>query len=181
MKESHVYVRREYIDLTEGRISETCHRTAAMQKFPYFVPAFSHHLKPLPRGGFQFTCMLFDPRIDGGIPRGNAAESQQLFSSSLQIKIGDHKHAELPQICPWDVVRKVSTRQIVLHFQSVDLSIASNSTFLGFNCCHVPIRIGRSIRCHDRAAYATEVASARNPEWCGRYLRRIVIAVRCTR
>jgi hypothetical protein len=48
-----------------------------MQKLPDFVPAFSHHLKPLMRDGFEFTCMLFHPRIDGGIPLDSAVESQQ--------------------------------------------------------------------------------------------------------
>jgi hypothetical protein len=80
VKEPHVYVRSEYIDVAEGRISQTCHRTAVMQKFPDFVPAFSHHLKPLMRDGSQFTCMLFHPRIDGGIPLDSAVESQQFRS-----------------------------------------------------------------------------------------------------
>src|ERR1700694_1574288 len=68
VKEPHVYVRRENIDVAEGRISQTCNRTAVMQKLPDFVPAFSHHLKPLTRDGSQSTCMLFHPRIDGRIP-----------------------------------------------------------------------------------------------------------------
>ena len=51
-----------------------------MQKLPDFVPAFSHHLKPLMRDGSQFTCMLFHPRIDGGIPLDSAVESQQFRS-----------------------------------------------------------------------------------------------------
>src|ERR1700694_1141469 len=80
LKEPHVYVRSEYIDVAEGRISQTCHRTAVMQKFPDFVPAFSHHLKPLMRDGSQFTCMLFHPRINGGIPLDSAVESQQFRS-----------------------------------------------------------------------------------------------------
>ena len=80
VKEPHVYVRGEYIDVAEGRISQTCHRTAVMQKFPDFVPAFSHHLKPLMRDGSQFTCMLFHPRINGGVPLDSAVESQQLRS-----------------------------------------------------------------------------------------------------
>src|ERR1700681_4958600 len=80
VKEPHVYVRSEYIDVAEGRISQTCHRTAVMQKFPDFVPAFSHHLKPLMRDGSQFACMLFHPRIDGGIPLDSAVESQQFRS-----------------------------------------------------------------------------------------------------
>jgi hypothetical protein len=51
-----------------------------MQKFPDFVSAFSHHLKPLVRHGSQFTCMLFHPRVDGGIPLDSAVESQQVCS-----------------------------------------------------------------------------------------------------
>src|SRR6202050_2424270 len=77
VKEPHVYVRSEYIDVAEGRLSQTCNRTAVMQKLPDFVPAFSHHLKPLKRDGSQSTCMRFDPRIDGWIPLDGAVESQQ--------------------------------------------------------------------------------------------------------
>src|ERR1700688_2723711 len=77
MKEPHVYVRMEYIDVPEGRISQTCNRAAVVQKLPDFVPALSHHLKPLMRDGSQFTCMLFHPRIDGAIPLDSAVESQQ--------------------------------------------------------------------------------------------------------
>src|SRR5437016_12918947 len=77
LKEPHIYVRSEYIDEAEGRISQTCDRTAVMQKFPDFVPAFSHHLKPVMRDGSQFPCMFFHPRIDGRIPLDSAVESQQ--------------------------------------------------------------------------------------------------------
>src|SRR6202167_4090662 len=80
LKEPHVYVRSEYIDVAEGRISQTCHRTAVMQEFPDFVPAFSHLLKPPMRDGSQFTCMLFHPRINGGLPLDRAVESQQFRS-----------------------------------------------------------------------------------------------------
>src|SRR5438874_8880455 len=80
VKEPHVYVRGEYIDVAEGRIAQTRNRTAVMQKLPDFVPAFSHHLKPLMRDGSQFTCMLFHPRIDGGIPLDSVVESQQFRS-----------------------------------------------------------------------------------------------------
>jgi hypothetical protein len=48
-----------------------------MQKLPDFVPAPSHHLKPLLRDGSQFTGMLLHPRIDGWIPLHRAIESQQ--------------------------------------------------------------------------------------------------------
>jgi hypothetical protein len=51
-----------------------------MQKLPDFVPAFSHHLKPLMRDRSQFTYMLFHPRIDGWIPLDSAVESQQFGS-----------------------------------------------------------------------------------------------------
>src|ERR1700741_4932767 len=80
VKEPHVYVRTEYIDVAEGRISQTCNRAAVMQKLPDFVPAFSHHLKPLLRDGSQFTGMCFHPRIDGGIALDSAVESQQFRS-----------------------------------------------------------------------------------------------------
>src|SRR3989440_8787002 len=83
VKEPHVYVRSEYIDVPEGRISQTCDRTAVMQKLPDFVPALSHHLKPLMRDGSQCTGMLFHPRIDGGIPLDSAVESQQFCSHHL--------------------------------------------------------------------------------------------------
>jgi hypothetical protein len=68
----------EYIDVAEGRISQTCNRAAVMQKLPDFVPALSQYLKPLMRDGSQFTRMRFHPRIDGGIPLDSAVESQQL-------------------------------------------------------------------------------------------------------
>src|ERR1700730_10045279 len=84
MEESHVYVRSEYIDVAEGRFSQTSNRTAVMQKLPDFVPAFSHHLKPLMCDGSQFACMLFrlhlHPGIDGGIALDSAVESQQIHS-----------------------------------------------------------------------------------------------------
>src|ERR1700693_927864 len=77
VKKPHVDVRGEYIDIAERRISQTRNRTAVMQELPDFVPALSHHFKPLMRDGSQFTCMLFHPRVDGGIPLDRAIESQQ--------------------------------------------------------------------------------------------------------
>src|SRR5258705_4083374 len=90
MKEPHIYVRSEYIDVPEGRISQTCHRTAVMQKLPDFVPAFSHQLNPRMRDGSQLTCMLFHPRIDGGIPLDCTVELQQFRS---------HRHGILRATC----------------------------------------------------------------------------------
>jgi hypothetical protein len=80
VKEPHIYVRSEYIDVAERRITQTCNRTAIMQKLPDFVPAFSHRLKPPMRDGSQVTGMLFHPRINGGIPFDSAVESQQFRS-----------------------------------------------------------------------------------------------------
>jgi hypothetical protein len=80
VKEPHVYMRREYIDVAEGRISQACNRATIMQELPDFVSGFSHHLKPLKRDGSQSTCMIFHPRIDGGIPLDSAVESQQFRS-----------------------------------------------------------------------------------------------------
>src|ERR1700727_1574088 len=80
LKEPHIYVRSEYIHVGERRISQTCHRTAVMQKLPDFVPTISHYLKPLLRDASQFTCVLFHPRIDGGVPLDSTIESQQFRS-----------------------------------------------------------------------------------------------------
>src|SRR5713101_4573176 len=77
VKEPHVYVRSEYIDVAERRIAQTCNRTAVMQKLQDFVPAFSHHLKPLARDGSQFTSTLIHPNMDGGIPLDSPVEPQQ--------------------------------------------------------------------------------------------------------
>src|ERR1039457_2214061 len=80
VKEPHVHVRGEYVYVAEGRVSQTCHRTTVMQELPNFVTAFSHYLKPLVRDGSQFTCMLFHPRIDGGISLDSSVESQKFRS-----------------------------------------------------------------------------------------------------
>src|SRR5207247_9307305 len=80
VKDPHASERSEYTDVAAMRITQPCNRAAVMQKLPNFVPAFSHPLKPLMRDGSQFTCMLFHPRIDGGIPLDSAVESQQFRS-----------------------------------------------------------------------------------------------------
>src|SRR5882672_1218134 len=90
VKEANVYVRSEYIDVAEGRISQTGNRTAVMQKLPDFVAAFSHHRKPPMRDGSQSTCMLNHPRIDGGIPLESAVESKDLGSHHRS-----HRHGVL--------------------------------------------------------------------------------------
>src|SRR5205085_12003284 len=74
-------------DVAEGRISKTCNRTAVMQQLADLVPAFPHHLKPPMCDGSQFTCMLFHPCIDGGIPLDSAVESQQFRSHHRAILV----------------------------------------------------------------------------------------------
>src|SRR5580698_8213484 len=78
VKEPHVYVCGEYVHIAEGRISQTSNRAGVMQKLPDFVPALSHHLKPLMGDGSQFACMIFHPGIDGGIPLDSTVESQEV-------------------------------------------------------------------------------------------------------
>jgi hypothetical protein len=76
VKEPHIDVRGKYIDIAERRISQTYNRTTVMQKLPDFIPALSHHLKPLMGDGSQFTGMLLHPSIDGGVPRDSPVEPQ---------------------------------------------------------------------------------------------------------
>src|SRR5689334_14897710 len=115
VKEPHVYVRGKYIDVAEGRIAQTCHGTAIVQKLPDLVPAFSHHLKPLMRDGPQCVCTFFHPRIDGGIAFDSAVESQQVRSHrrltsfpaesdgpcypyDVAIRVRDHEVAVAPRL-----------------------------------------------------------------------------------
>src|SRR5689334_3202307 len=85
LKEPDVYVRREYIDVAEGRISQTCNRTAVVENLSDFIAASSHHLEPLMRDRPQFPCMLIHPSIYGGIPIDGAVESQQFRSRHRPI------------------------------------------------------------------------------------------------
>ena len=77
VKEPHIDVRSEYIDIAERRVSQTGNRTSVVQKFPDFVPAPSHDFKPLARDGAQVAGALFHPRVDSGIPLDRAVEPQQ--------------------------------------------------------------------------------------------------------
>src|SRR4051794_7846195 len=83
LKESHVYMRSEYVDVSECSISQTRNWTAVMYKFPDFVSALSHQLKPLTCNRSQFTCMLIHPRIYRGIPLDSAVQSKQFRSDHL--------------------------------------------------------------------------------------------------
>jgi hypothetical protein len=46
-----------------------------MQKLSDFVPAFSHHFKPMQRDRSQFTRMRLYPHIDSGVPLDSTMES----------------------------------------------------------------------------------------------------------
>jgi hypothetical protein len=62
------------VDVGEVNVSRTFGRTAVVQKFPDFVAAFSHLLKPFARNGSQFAGMCFHSAIDGGIALDGAVE-----------------------------------------------------------------------------------------------------------
>jgi len=82
LKESYVYVRREYVDIAKGRISQTCSRTAIMQKLPDFVPAFSHHLKPLLGFASKLGRELYSalrPGLPSGVVRTDEGTGSALF------------------------------------------------------------------------------------------------------
>jgi hypothetical protein len=95
VKEPHVDVRSEYIDVTEGRISQACNRTAVMQEFSNLVPASSHLLKPLMGDDSQFTFMLFHPRVDGRMPFHSAVKSQQVRSHRRPLSAFDYGNVAL--------------------------------------------------------------------------------------
>ena len=80
LKESHVHVRSENIDVAEGRVSETCNWAAIMEELADFVAAFSHHVKPFMRDVSQFTGMVFHPCVDGRIAFDGAVESKYVRS-----------------------------------------------------------------------------------------------------
>ena len=67
LKEPQVHMRREYVNIAEGHITQTSIRTAVMQDLPHLIPASPHHLKPLPREVSQFAVAIIQPRIDCGI------------------------------------------------------------------------------------------------------------------
>ncbi len=67
LKEADIYMGREHIDVCKWYSTQACNRAAVMQDFPNFIPASSHHLKPLPRDCAQLTLLSFHPRIDGRI------------------------------------------------------------------------------------------------------------------
>ena len=92
LKEPHIYMRSEYVDVAEGRIAQTCNGTAVMQDLPDLVPALSHNLKPLVCDGSQFTSMPIHPRVDGGISFDGTVDSQQFRSHRGFISLSDPRY-----------------------------------------------------------------------------------------
>jgi hypothetical protein len=43
-----------------------------MQELSDLVSTLSHYFEPLMRDGSKFACMLFHPRVDGGVPFDSA-------------------------------------------------------------------------------------------------------------
>src|SRR5512146_2269230 len=78
VKEPHVYVRSIYVDVAERCVSQACNRTAVMQELTDFISACAHRAKPPARVVSQFTLMLPEPLVDGGIAFYSAVKSQQV-------------------------------------------------------------------------------------------------------
>jgi hypothetical protein len=54
-----------------------------MHNLADFVSAFSYYFEPVMRNRAQFTGMRFHPRIDGGIARDTAVQSEEFGSYHL--------------------------------------------------------------------------------------------------
>ena len=80
LEEADVYVRSEYVDVTEGCISQARNGTAVMQELANFVAAVSHDLKPLLRTGSQFAAVGPHPCIDCRIALEGAVETEAVGS-----------------------------------------------------------------------------------------------------
>src|ERR1700722_1119813 len=93
VEETHVYMRGEYVDVAEGRVSQTSHRTAVMKNFPDFVSTLPHDLKPLVCERSQLTRMLFHPRIDGRIALDRPVEPQEFLSHRRALALHRNLHA----------------------------------------------------------------------------------------
>src|SRR5262249_10667730 len=78
VEEADVYVRREYVDVAEGRVAQAGNRTAVVHKLADFVAAVSHHVEPVASNGSEFTRLPFQPGVDGGVALHGAVESGQI-------------------------------------------------------------------------------------------------------
>jgi hypothetical protein len=92
LKETHVHVRREYVDVAERDTTPARDGTSVVDKFPDFIAALSHHFEPLARDGSQLPRVPFHPRVDGGVPLDSSVEPQQF---------GLHRRSALPAQNLW--------------------------------------------------------------------------------
>ncbi len=76
LKKTHVHMRAEYIDVAEGRVSQTGHWAPVMHQFPDLVPALPHLLEPFPGYGAEFAGPLIQPQVNGGIALYSAVKSK---------------------------------------------------------------------------------------------------------
>src|SRR5215831_13321685 len=99
LKESYVHVRREYVDVAKGGISQTCSRTAVMQKLPALRPctfAFSAMAPNSPACSFIQPSMI-GSRSTAPFNRNNSVLVIMMF---LELPPGS-KGPHFPRI-PWD-------------------------------------------------------------------------------
>jgi hypothetical protein len=104
LKESYVYVRSEYVDVAKGRISQTCGRTAVMQKLsrtssPHSRITSNHFCAMAPNSP---ACSFIQPSIAGSrstapFNRNNSVLVVMMF---LERPPGS-KEPHSPRI-PWD-------------------------------------------------------------------------------
>src|SRR3954451_7321084 len=81
-EETNIHVRREYVDVAEGRISQACNGATVMENLPDFIAASSHHFEPILGDGSQFTFTLIHPLLDSWISLDGPAIEQWMNERS---------------------------------------------------------------------------------------------------
>lgn len=76
LKEPHIHMRGEDIDIGERSITKTCDWASIVHQFTNLVSAASHHPEPGTGDIPELAGMLFQPCINGGI----------VFDSTVQAK-----------------------------------------------------------------------------------------------
>jgi hypothetical protein len=85
LEETDICVRREYVDVAEGNVSQAGDGAAVVQEFADFVAAVSHHFEPLVGDDAEFAGVAFHPGVDGGRALDGAVESQDLCFHRLHV------------------------------------------------------------------------------------------------
>ena len=84
LEKTYIYMRGEDIDVGEGDVSQTNHRTAIVQNLANFVPALPHHREPFLGDGTQTPSMFAHPPINRGIPLDGTIKSQKIGSGRFR-------------------------------------------------------------------------------------------------